>query len=84
MKEVRMEVHGRQRKEEWYGYEGLHTVHYQELAQVTRIYGKIVAITVIDTEIVPEDAIIDMGCFGMTEWRSKWATAFPEAFLKRT
>jgi hypothetical protein len=63
-----------------YGYVGTREVHYQELVLLKTCGGDVVSTTVVDTEEVPEHAIIDLGCFGATNWRSKWADVFPEAY----
>jgi hypothetical protein len=63
-----------------YGYVGTRQRHFQELLLVKTFGERVVSKTVVDTEEVPIDAIIDLACFGSTAWRSKWVDAFPEAY----
>lgn len=49
------------------------TVVYQDLVRVTPgFFGE--SVDVLDTEVVPEHALISLGCFGDTGgWVSKWS-----------
>lgn len=58
-----------------YGYADYTRVYYQCL-QIGFLYFWFD----IDKEEIPSHAIIDLGCFGTTEWRSKYSKAFPELF----
>lgn len=54
-----------------YGYVGTDTVFYQCLMDGRRE---------IDREEIPFDVIVDMRCFGSTQWKSKFAVTHPELF----
>ncbi len=51
--------------------------HYQQLVQYTHRKGWLFSATrreVIDEEVIPDDVIISLGCFGDTgSWRSRFA-----------
>ena len=63
----------RTKKVKVYGYEGTEDVTTQYLMDGHRT---------VDTEEVPQSVLIDLGCFGSTQWRSKWADTHPECFLR--
>lgn len=61
-------------EKEWTrGYIGPDIVLYQYLVEYTLFCGHKVSRRVLDREVVPEWAQIESGCFGSTEWRSKFA-----------
>jgi hypothetical protein len=83
MLQHRLKVIRGNRQEHQIGYTGTHTVDYQDLVRQTLIRGHVVRQIVVDTEVIPEHVAIELGCFGSTDWKSKWASVFPEAYAQK-
>lgn len=66
-----------------HGYTDERVIEHQKLLKLTVIAGVIVRTRVIDTEVIPDHVVIEIGCFGGTSWKSKWATTHPEAYARR-
>ncbi len=75
-----LRVRRRQEQVPEYGYVDTRTVHYQDLVLQKLIDGHVIRTTVIDTEVIPEGVVFELACLGSTDWKSKWATVFPEAY----
>ncbi len=68
-----MKIIRRTQKVKAYGYDCTEDVTTQYLMDGHRT---------IDTEIVPQDILIELACLGSTSWKSKWAYTHPELFLR--
>lgn len=71
---TRLRVHRRTRRvREDPPYAGYRTVTTQHLVRETVVMGRVVFRTEIDREEIDQNVLIELGCFGASDWRSRFA-----------